>query len=244
MRTPDLIYCRYCGTWHDVTKVGMLCPVTLLPLTKTEEEREAKTSGTGDVAVGDNHKGSSTDTAVGKEGDDAFCFRICSACGYKNPPDAGKCKFCGAFLDDPYVDESNAKEFHMIPPVRGTEAPSDNGKHLAFIVSTDHRVKVSLSEGQNLLFCPTDGTELGNYLMDRPFVSGAGTKGRCHAVIHANGETLTLFDCKSTNGTYVNGSRILASGRILRKGDLIGLGSSRTVMSEATGKAAFFLVDE
>ena len=51
-----------------------------------------------------------------------------------------------------------------------------------------------------------------------------GVVSRSHAAIIVNGNALILTDLHSTNGTFVNGSRITCS-TILRGGDRVRLGS-------------------
>ncbi len=56
---------------------------------------------------------------------------------------------------------------------------------------------------------------------------GAAEQGvsRSHAVIRRGEDTLTLIDLDSTNGTYLNGQRLLPhQPRVLRDGDEIRLG--------------------
>lgn len=56
---------------------------------------------------------------------------------------------------------------------------------------------------------------------------GAAEKGvsRRHAAIRQGEDTLTLIDLNSTNGTYLNGQRLLPNQpRVLRDGDEIRLG--------------------
>ncbi len=56
---------------------------------------------------------------------------------------------------------------------------------------------------------------------------GAAERGvsRRHAMIRRGEDTLTLVDLKSTNGTYLNGQRLIPNQpRVLRDGDEIRLG--------------------
>lgn len=56
---------------------------------------------------------------------------------------------------------------------------------------------------------------------------------RLHAEVRLEGQTVTLVDLDSTNGTSVNGRRI--SSAVLRDGDTVELGATRLVFREPDG---------
>ena len=51
------------------------------------------------------------------------------------------------------------------------------------------------------------------------------TISRLHSTIELRHDRYTIFDAGSANGTFVNGERVAAGGRLLGTGDTIGLGS-------------------
>jgi pSer/pThr/pTyr-binding forkhead associated (FHA) protein len=55
---------------------------------------------------------------------------------------------------------------------------------------------------------------------------------RRHAVLYRNRHVVTLIDMNSTNGTYINGTKLIAyQPRLLREGDELRLGNMRFLIS-------------
>ncbi|MEO6569921.1 MAG: DUF3662 and FHA domain-containing protein [Ilumatobacteraceae bacterium] len=69
-----------------------------------------------------------------------------------------------------------------------------------------------------------DGKNLIGRLTDCIIVITDGNTSRHHAQIHRSGSGFVIADLGSTNGTYVNGDRLLADHR-LTDGDIVTVGS-------------------
>lgn len=69
-----------------------------------------------------------------------------------------------------------------------------------------------------------DGKNLIGRLSDCIIVITDGNTSRHHAQIHRSGSGFVIADLGSTNGTYVNGDRLLADHR-LTDGDIVTVGS-------------------
>ncbi len=74
--------------------------------------------------------------------------------------------------------------------------------------------RISLKEGKNLI----------GRLADCAVVVSDGNTSRHHAQIHGAGSGFVINDLGSTNGTFLNGERLIADHR-LADGDIITLGS-------------------
>jgi hypothetical protein len=101
----------------------------------------------------------------------------------------------------------------------------------------DHRVIVRTGPNPGTVFELTkEVTMLGRDVTnDVPL--GDAEISRQHARLTRTPGGMVLEDLGSTNGTFVNGDR-LTSPRVLRSGDLIGLGENVTLGFEATSPEA------
>ena len=61
---------------------------------------------------------------------------------------------------------------------------------------------------------------------------------RVHASFNQDGGRIWLLDEGSTNGTFVNGTRVSASGTVLKNGDQISLGDTTKITLHVASKAA------
>lgn len=143
--------------------------------------------------------------------------RICD-CGAKNPVQSRRCSVCG-------------EDISMVIPTPDT-APEE----IRYILSSlDGSFAYELSEGSTLI---GREQEMKEYLADKLYVS------RKHAELTLNTEegSLTIRNCNTTNGIFVNNHRIRGDGTAeLHDGDEIGLGGNAQngVRQE---EAAYFIV--
>ena len=168
--------------------------------------------------------------------------KACRLCGRRNAPGELFCEGCGTSLADvPAMDESEIERLAaadaggdsaQVPPDRGADAdghPEAGGGTVRDRPGGDcallfpwGRVPVEgqLSIGREAGFSP-----ISRQLDAYPTVS------RQHAVVRVSEDSWTVLDLRSTNGTWVNGSR-LASGeaRPIGNGDRVGF--SRTVEAQ------------
>src|SRR5215472_13600489 len=73
-------------------------------------------------------------------------------------------------------------------------------------------------------FLETDEFTIGRDISNSLPVSDTKASRR-HSVLTRSGETWTIADCESTNGTFVNG--VPARNRVLEHGDQIEIGASK-----------------
>jgi pSer/pThr/pTyr-binding forkhead associated (FHA) protein len=67
---------------------------------------------------------------------------------------------------------------------------------------------------------------------DNQIVAVHPTVSRRHACIGRKGEVVVLWDAGSTNGTFVNGTRVTSA--VLKDGDIVAIGDAHTVKVSMT----------
>jgi pSer/pThr/pTyr-binding forkhead associated (FHA) protein len=159
---------------------------------------------------------------------------FCTVCGTQNPDDARFCAQCGNRLVTP-------------PPAQG---PDDSTATIAIgsqdkVETSDRQLNpvdaaaVDALPGGHALLVVQRGPGSGSrFLLDQDVVSAGRhpdseiflddvTVSRRHAEFHRQGETFTVSDVGSLNGTYVNRDRI---DRVqLNDGDEVQIGKFRLV---------------
>lgn len=155
-------------------------------------------------------------------------MRACTTCNHPNREGALVCEDCGfpIGLDSPTL------------PTRQLELPDDVETRPTWgTAHFDRESAVTLhirDASEPLILQTRDRIILGRYdstSLQKPDCDlspyGALEKGvsRIHAAIYRQEETLTLIDMSSSNGTHLNGQRLIPEQpRILRDGDEIRLG--------------------
>lgn len=100
-------------------------------------------------------------------------------------------------------------------------------KHTIYIrTGNGYERKVTLEDGNNIF--GRDSLNADIILKDR-LVS------RKQFVITVSGKQMLIQDCNSTNGTYLNGERLSSDPRILKKGDIIKVGTTYVTVGEHKG---------
>lgn len=156
---------------------------------------------------------------------------ICEHCHHKNPIGELFCQECGKSLVGLKVsatvptrtintdlDEVSAKS---------TWGSATVGRTMSILFHiSESSEPVVLSPTKRITLGRADSNNENNPDVDLvPY--GALEKGvsRQHAAIELNEDTLLLFDVGSSNGTYLNGQRLLPNQpRVLRDGDEVRLG--------------------
>jgi len=156
---------------------------------------------------------------------------VCPYCGYQNRPGILFCEECGKNLQ---ADAANA----TLP----TRKIDDGAKELAakatwgtarfnpsssiLIHVRDNAEPIILQPARRTIIGRSDTTSTQKPDLDlTPF--GALEKGvsRIHAAIERSEDTLTIVDMGSSNGTHLNGQRLIPDQpRVLRDGDEIRFG--------------------
>ncbi|MGY2703601.1 MULTISPECIES: FHA domain-containing protein [unclassified Nocardioides] len=167
---------------------------------------------------------------------------FCTACGKQNPDDARFCSQCGTRLVRP--DAAPAA------PAEPTEAADDATATIS--IGTGDKAETSdrqlnpvdaaavdaLPSGHALLVVQRGPGSGSRFLLDADVVNAGRhpdseiflddvTVSRRHAEFHRSGDTFTVSDVGSLNGTYVNRDRI---DRVqLKDGDEVQIGKYRLV---------------
>lgn len=156
---------------------------------------------------------------------------FCTACGKQNPEGARFCAQCGQPLlgQEPQV-ETTATMSIQVPTVQETAERQLN---------TDEAAAVDgLSRGNALLVVQRGPGAGSRFLLNEDEVSAGRhpdseiflddvTVSRRHATFRRTGDTFTVSDVGSLNGTYVNRDRI--DEVLLRDGDEVQIGKYRLV---------------
>lgn len=159
----------------------------------------------------------------------------CTNCGHKNPDDARFCSQCGTRLEAPApVDDAPTTMNPVVPPVSPGEPVGEStatiqlgGAGEAAKVETGDRALNpvdaaavdALPTGHALLVVQRGPGSGSRFLLDLDVVHAGRhpeseiflddvTVSRRHAEFHRSGDTFTVTDVGSLNGTYVNRDRI------------------------------------
>ncbi|MBN2303004.1 MAG: FHA domain-containing protein [Anaerolineae bacterium] len=157
-------------------------------------------------------------------------MRTCPYCAHDNREGVLFCEECG----HPFVGERevlatskliDADQANFQGRVTWGTARFDRGSSIVIHVR-DHETPVVLEAKDEILVGRSD-TNTG-LLPDLDLGSYGGAEqgvSRRHAFIRRGEDTLTLVDLGSTNGTHLNGQRLIPNQpRVLRDGDEIRLG--------------------
>lgn len=128
-----------------------------------------------------------------------------------------------------------AEERGAAPPVR--EEAAFSGPRPTFHLSirgADQQIPITLKVGQQLVLGRAQPGDLPELSLDlSPFSAVERGVSRQHAAIQRNGQTFTLTDLGSINGTYLNGQRLTPpEPRLLQDADEIRLGRLRVYYYE------------
>lgn len=181
---------------------------------KAEEERQAAAAETAAAAA----------PATGGEGT-LSSFRRCEECGHENPVAAINCERCGESLEGINIEFREAAAAQPAAP-----------QHVDAVPLTGHPAPAMAPIGQRVMLTSLDNLlrhevrgssvlgrnhDAGVYLCRKSFVSGR------HAIITSGPDGVYIEDVGSTNGTYINDSRIVSGQRFrVEHGTVIGLGGS------------------
>ncbi len=157
---------------------------------------------------------------------------FCTACGKQNPDDARFCAQCGTRLlvaDEPAVESTTTITFGA------PERADTSDRQLSPV---DAAAVDALPTGHALLVVQRGPSAGSRFLLDADTI-GAGrhpeseiflddvTVSRRHAEFRRSGDTFTVSDVGSLNGTYVNRDRIDSVD--LTDGDEVQIGKYRLV---------------
>jgi pSer/pThr/pTyr-binding forkhead associated (FHA) protein len=161
---------------------------------------------------------------------------FCSQCGNQLPPDARFCPSCGAPARDaaapPQAPKSPEQttasiEIGALDQTGGLEDVPDLEPGTGMLV-----VIRGPNVGSRFLL-DRGTTTIGRHPDSHIFLDDV-TVSRRHAEVERGGDTFTVSDLGSLNGTYVNGDRV--EERALRSGDEVQVGRFKLMFvgSEAT----------
>jgi pSer/pThr/pTyr-binding forkhead associated (FHA) protein len=159
---------------------------------------------------------------------------FCTVCGTQNPDDARFCAQCGNRLVTPPPAEASGETTATIQ-IGATEKTETSDRQLNPV---DAAAVDALPAGHALLVVQRGPGSGSRFLLDQDVVSAGRhpdseiflddvTVSRRHAEFHRQGESFTVSDVGSLNGTYVNRDRI---DRVqLTDGDEVQIGKFRLV---------------
>jgi pSer/pThr/pTyr-binding forkhead associated (FHA) protein len=165
---------------------------------------------------------------------------FCTACGKQNPDDARFCSQCGTRLvgadtSAPAQPEASGETTATIAIGMGGDKVDTADRQLNPV---DAAAVDALPAGHALLVVQRGPGSGSRFLLDADVVKAGRhpdseiflddvTVSRRHAEFHRSGETFTVSDVGSLNGTYVNRDRI---DRVqLKDGDEVQIGKYRLV---------------
>jgi pSer/pThr/pTyr-binding forkhead associated (FHA) protein len=163
---------------------------------------------------------------------------FCTACGKQNPEDARFCSQCGTRLVSADGSEATAGEGESTATITiglGGDKVETSDRQLSAV---DAAAVDALPAGHALLVVQRGPGAGSRFLLDADVVNAGRhpdseiflddvTVSRRHAEFHRSGDTFTVSDVGSLNGTYVNRDRI---DRVqLKDGDEVQIGKYRLV---------------
>ncbi len=152
----------------------------------------------------------------------------CPSCGYKDYEGALFCTECGTRLHSTshlltQVIASDTGSFTPPPP---PEKPVNAPERVVELILLDHDAVIPLFQGQQVVL--GRAVQGGSHTPDLDLSAfGAYQAGvsRRHALLHFDGDSLTITDLQSSNGTWVNEKRIPSRQPVwLQHGDVVRLG--------------------
>ena len=164
---------------------------------------------------------------------------FCTSCGTRNPDDARFCSQCGSPLSDaaPAAGDPGGESTATISIGMDKAETSDRQLN-----PVDEAAVDALPAGHALLVVQRGPGSGSRFLLDQDVVSAGRhpdseiflddvTVSRRHAEFHREGDSFTVSDVGSLNGTYVNRDRI---DRVrLNDGDEVQIGKFRLVFFAA-----------
>lgn len=160
-------------------------------------------------------------------------MRLCSNCNHNNIEGILFCEECGHPLHEEasLATSTSTKKLQSVPDEMGMKATWGTARFkqeasiIIHIRDAPEPIVVQLRSRETLLGRHDPNTTQDVNLDLTPY--GALERGvsRKHAALHHEGDTLTLVDLDSVNGTYLNGQRLLPNQpRVVRDGDEIRFG--------------------
>ena len=175
---------------------------------------------------------------------------FCTACGKQNPDDARFCSQCGTRLQTP--DAASSSPSRPSPGDGESTATISIGIGGDKVDTSDRQLSAvdaaavdALPAGHALLVVQRGPGSGSRFLLDADVVDAGRhpdseiflddvTVSRRHAEFHRSGDTFTVSDVGSLNGTYVNRDRIDQVD--LRDGDEVQIGKYRLVFFSGPGR--------
>jgi pSer/pThr/pTyr-binding forkhead associated (FHA) protein len=159
---------------------------------------------------------------------------FCTVCGTQNPDDARFCAQCGNRLQPAPAGGDGVGESTATIAIGGDKAETSDRQ----LNAVDAAAVDALPGGHALLVVQRGPGSGSRFLLDQDVVTAGRhpdseiflddvTVSRRHAEFHREGETFTVSDVGSLNGTYVNRDRI--DRVLLNDGDEVQIGKFRLV---------------
>lgn len=156
---------------------------------------------------------------------------ICSHCSHKNPVGTLICEQCHQSLfkrsSDARVTQQIASPPDLFPQAADPDAAKLQGTATIFLHIQDETRPLQCSTDQDLVIGRRDPANHVHPDLDlTPYQAHEMGVSRVHAAIRCRDELLTLVDLGSSNGTYLNGKRLVPNQPdVLHDGDEIRLGN-------------------
>lgn len=161
---------------------------------------------------------------------------FCTNCGHRNPDDANFCSQCGTRLESAAEPSVESTATISIAGVSDAVAKTDTSDRQ--LNPVDAAAVDALPTGHALLVVQRGPGSGARFLLDKDVVQAGRnpdsdiflddvTVSRQHAEFHRSGDSFTVTDSGSLNGTYVNRDRIDTVH--LTDGDEVQVGKYRLV---------------
>ncbi len=161
---------------------------------------------------------------------------ICKKCGHENAHGALFCEQCYTLLTDTLPIDSRTTALSKSKMLTGPGGPANyrtlhigklGTQAIALYVETENEPLIVLLTKQAIVGRVIPGSELDVRVDLTPYNGGDKGVSRQHAVFKRTEAVITIEDMNSSNGTWVNGTRmqpykpvVLASGDRVRLGQL------------------------
>lgn len=213
---PNALECEKCG--RDMTKIPMIDESQLAAM---NEEEETQTSNDTAVSIEPEQ---TRNERVSEPEVQLQSYRLCD-CGHRNPTSLRKCERCGESLAGIDITEEQIAAEQPAKTVSSPTRVNENLNPSISMVSQDGGLRLPLTQGTMIIGRNNMGSP---YLSQKMYVSGT------HASITVEGDEISIIDLNSTNGTFLNGIKIVPGNKtIVNPGDVVGLGGNQVTQTSA-----------
>ncbi|MBM3153035.1 MAG: FHA domain-containing protein [Chloroflexi bacterium] len=155
---------------------------------------------------------------------------ICPGCQHEETTGAVFCSKCGAQLAEARLETqrittSEARGTFRVPTTPFKQAPPASGPGMSLHLVENGQIVPLVDRNEFTLGRVSEGQPIMPDIDLSPFNAYSHGVSRLHAVLKLQGNKLVVMDLGSSNGTYLNNTRLEPNTeQVVRHGDILSLG--------------------